>query len=111
MAHHKLKLRFFISFKATPVLYLEVSPSSNFKKEINWGAGPMFQAWFTPPIVPLLKVYVFNITNKDEVLEGADPITEELGPYVYSATHIRSLVEVSYISFKVLYEILFFSTG
>jgi len=55
--------------------------------------GPMFQAWFTPPIVPLLKVYVFNITNKDEVLEGADPITEELGPYVYSATHIRSLVE------------------
>jgi len=53
----------------------------------------MFTAWFTPPIVPLLKVYVYNITNGPQVLEGADPITEELGPYVYSATHIRSLVQ------------------
>ena len=30
-----------------------------------------------------------------QVLAGADPITVELGPYVYSAQHIRSLVQVS----------------
>jgi len=56
--------------------------------------GPMFSAWLTPPIVPLLKVYVFNITNGAQVLEGADPMTEEIGPYVYSATHIRTVVQV-----------------
>jgi len=54
----------------------------------------MLSAWLTPPIVPLLKVYVFNITNPTEVLKGLDPITEEIGPYVYSATHIRRLIEM-----------------
>ena len=29
-----------------------------------------------------------------QVLEGVDPITEELGPYVYSATHVRRIIEV-----------------
>jgi len=29
--------------------------------------GPMFSAWLTPPIVPHLSVYVFNITNPEEV--------------------------------------------
>jgi len=57
--------------------------------------GPMFSAWLTPPIVPHLSVYVFNITNPEEVLVGLDPITEELGPYVYSAQHIRTLVPES----------------
>lgn len=55
--------------------------------------GPMFTAWLTPPIVPLLKVYVFNITNGAQVLQGEDPITQELGPYVYSATHIRTVAQ------------------
>ena len=30
-----------------------------------------------------------------QVLEGLDPITEELGPYVYSATHVRRIIEVT----------------
>ena len=30
-----------------------------------------------------------------QVLEGVDPITEELGPYVYSATHVRRIIEVT----------------
>lgn len=55
--------------------------------------GPMFTAWLTPPIVPLLKVYVFNITNGAQVLQVEDPVTQELGPYVYSATHIRTVAQ------------------
>ena len=35
--------------------------------KINF-AGPMLSAWLTPPIVPLLKVYVFNITNPAQVI-------------------------------------------
>ena len=34
------------------------------------------------------------ITEYTQVLEGQDPVTEELGPYVYSATHLRRIVEV-----------------
>jgi len=61
----------------------------------SWTAlvsGPMLSAWLTPPVLPLLKIYVFNITNPHQVLSGLDPVTEELGPYVYSATHLRRLV-------------------
>ena len=72
----------------------------------------MLAAWLTPPIVPIMKVYLFNITNPSQVrhesvstwciattcvlqvLEGADPITEEIGPYAYSATHVRRIIEV-----------------
>ena len=31
-------------------------------------SGPMLSAWLTPPIIPLLKIHVFNITNPDQVL-------------------------------------------
>ena len=64
-------------------------------------SGPMLTAWLTPPIVPILKVYLFNITNPAQVLQGQDPITEEIGPYVYSATHIRRLIEVK-LSFALV---------
>ena len=30
-------------------------------------SGPMLSAWLTPPIIPLLKIHVFNITNPDKV--------------------------------------------
>ena len=56
--------------------------------------GPMFSAWLTPPLTPLLRLHVFNITNPAAVLAGQDPVTVELGPYVYTATHIRSLTPV-----------------
>lgn len=29
------------------------------------------------------KLYMFNITNKDEVLAGAKPIMQEIGPYYF----------------------------
>ena len=39
------------------------------EKLLSWWclSGPMFSAWLTPPIVPHLSVYVFNITNPEEV--------------------------------------------
>ena len=39
-------------------------------------SGPMFSAWLNPPIEPLLRLYVFNITNPEEVgVAGLDPWT------------------------------------
>ena len=54
----------------------------------------MLSAWLNPPIEPLLKLYVFNITNPQEVLEGADPRTQELGPYVYRSSLERQISTV-----------------
>ena len=54
----------------------------------------MLSAWLNPPIEPLMKVYVFNITNPQEVLEGAEPDTQELGPYVYRSSLEREITTV-----------------
>ncbi|KOC63072.1 Scavenger receptor class B member 1 [Habropoda laboriosa] len=44
----------------------------------------LFELWKKPPINVYLKVYIFNITNADEFLEGGEKLkVEEVGPYVY----------------------------
>ena len=75
----------------------------------------MFSAWLNPPIEPLLRLYVFNITNPEEVgvagldpasctlsqvLLGSDPVTVELGPYVYSSTLERQILQVRHFYFN-----------
>ena len=55
----------------------------------------MLSVWLNPPIEPLLKLYVFNITNPQAVLEGADPHTQELGPYVYRSILERQVITVT----------------
>lgn len=39
-------------------------------------------------------MYVFNITNPDEILDGKLPKVEEIGPFVYKNNQIRSEVNV-----------------
>jgi len=46
--------------------------------------------WRKPPVRPVLKVYVYNVTNADEFLNviapgevREKPILDELGPFVY----------------------------
>jgi hypothetical protein len=46
--------------------------------------SPTFGWWRKPPVTPLIKVYVYNVTNAEAFLnEGKKPVLEELGPYVY----------------------------
>lgn len=52
-----------------------------------------FEMWRKPPVHPVIKVYVYNVTNADEFLtlpangeERQKPILEELGPFVYIET-------------------------
>ncbi|XP_068086311.1 scavenger receptor class B member 1 isoform X2 [Anabrus simplex] len=43
-----------------------------------------FGWWRKPPVKPLMKVYVYNVTNADGFLNnGEKPVLNELGPYVY----------------------------
>ncbi|CAL7951820.1 unnamed protein product [Xylocopa violacea] len=44
----------------------------------------LFELWKQPPIDVFIKVYIFNITNAEEFLQGGVNLkVEEIGPYVY----------------------------
>lgn len=46
--------------------------------------GESYQWWSKPPVEPVIRVYVYNVTNADEFLNnGTKPVVDELGPYVY----------------------------
>ncbi|XP_077969152.1 lysosome membrane protein 2-like [Styela clava] len=45
--------------------------------------SPNFHIWIEPPPPVYMKYYIFNVTNKDDVIKGGIPNLVELGPYVY----------------------------
>ena len=45
--------------------------------------GEVTAAWLNPPIKPLLRVYLFNVTNPAGFLDGEKPKLQEVGPFVY----------------------------
>lgn len=46
--------------------------------------GQSFGWWSRPPVEPIIRIFVYNVTNADEFLNnGTKPILDELGPYVY----------------------------
>ena len=53
----------------------------------------MLGVWTAPPVVPRMKVYVFNVTNAGEFLKGEDERArvEEVGPYTYEARIIKEV--------------------
>jgi scavenger receptor class B protein 1 len=45
---------------------------------------PAFEWWKNPPDEVLLRLYVFNITNKDAFLAGKEKLKlEEIGPWIF----------------------------
>ncbi|CAL8092464.1 unnamed protein product [Orchesella dallaii] len=53
-----------------------------------------YSAWIHPPIPVYMKLYVFNVTNPDEVMKGTLPKFEELGPFVFSKNMTKFNVTV-----------------
>ena len=41
--------------------------------------------WLQPPVQSRLTVFGFHVANSEEVLGGARPVLEEVGPFVYSS--------------------------
>lgn len=55
-----------------------------FQKLTLTEGGELFGLWLHGNIDPLLKVYIFNITNKDDFLQGKEKLRlQEVGPYIY----------------------------
>lgn len=55
-----------------------------------------YERWVELPQPLDFKVYIFNVTNVDEIQQGMQPKVEEIGPYVYSwvaylKNHFRSI--------------------
>lgn len=46
-----------------------------------------YELWKVTSMPLLLKFYVFNLTNPDELKEGYKPIVNEIGPYVWREFH------------------------
>lgn len=42
-----------------------------------------FNTWQKIPFPFKFKIYFFNVSNPDEVNDGAKPIFKEVGPYIY----------------------------
>jgi len=42
-----------------------------------------YERWRKLPVPLNFNVYLFNVTNPDEVQNGANPVVQEIGPYVY----------------------------
>lgn len=46
--------------------------------------GESYKWWSNPPVEPVIRVYVYNVTNADEFLNnGTKPELQELGPFAY----------------------------
>lgn len=65
----------------------------------------MFSYYTSPPIDPILKVWMFNYTNIDDVLNGSAKIIklDEIGPYVYRERIEKTGIDVQgqLITFRV----------
>jgi hypothetical protein len=42
-----------------------------------------YERWQKLPVPLFFNIYVFNVTNFDDVQNGANPVVQEIGPYVY----------------------------
>lgn len=42
-----------------------------------------FERWVNTPQPLDFKVFIFNVTNPNEIMKGATPTVKEIGPYIY----------------------------
>merc|ERR1712012_170467 len=67
-------------------LYIFALSSTAYAKELDHNdlTEHTLAHWIDPPVHPVLNIYMFNLTNPDEFLQGAKPRYDEIGPYVFT---------------------------
>ncbi|XP_064098185.1 sensory neuron membrane protein 2-like isoform X2 [Macrobrachium nipponense] len=64
------------------------------KSQMEVREGSMsFDIWKTTPFPLILNLYVWNITNQKEFLNGEKPVLQECGPYVWREYHDKKGIE------------------
>ncbi|KAF5286498.1 hypothetical protein FQR65_LT12581 [Abscondita terminalis] len=52
--------------------------------------GEIFEIWRKPPVDLYLRVFLYNVTNKEAFMRGEEKLrVEEVGPYVYKETLVH----------------------
>lgn len=66
------------------IFVIKKSPLNIFVQKLNLRKNSIERGLYESPPFPLtLKVYIFDILNKDEVQNGAKPHFKEIGPYYF----------------------------
>lgn len=52
----------------------------------------MYPNWVDLPLPLVTSIYFFNVTNAEEVKNGAKPILKEIGPYVFHEFHHKKVL-------------------
>ena len=81
--------------------------------------GPVYDAWRAPTLPTYTSMYLWNVTNADEVARvGAKPHLQEVGPFVFEETvekvdieHYHDNGTVSYTRKRFWYYIPEFSSA
>ncbi|XP_026331720.1 sensory neuron membrane protein 2-like [Hyposmocoma kahamanoa] len=55
-------------------------------------SSQMFDKWKKMPVPLDFKIYVFNVTNRDEINNGEQPKLAEVGPYVYKEYREKTIL-------------------
>lgn len=70
-----------------------------------------YERWVHLPQPLHFKVYLFNVTNSEDVLKGAMPIVNEVGPYIYRQFRDKIVSNISpdesTVSFKTIQKFVF----
>jgi len=84
-------------FLLAGVVVLVVGPSMLEKKILaSMALAPgsdRLQSWLVPPVQAHLTGYAFHVTNPEEVQQGAKPVLQEVGPFVYKAVTVKDSVD------------------
>ncbi|GFY55084.1 lysosome membrane protein 2 [Trichonephila inaurata madagascariensis] len=62
-----------------------------------------YEKWKTTPIPVTFKVYIFNITNPKEVMEGLKPSVQDIGPYVFKQYRSKDVLSWNKEAMTVTY--------
>ncbi|XP_038213420.1 sensory neuron membrane protein 2-like [Zerene cesonia] len=55
-------------------------------------SSEMFEKWRKLPMPLHFKVYLFNVTNVDDIMAGRKPVLNEVGPFVYKEYRERTIL-------------------
>lgn len=89
--------------KNDPFSLCVISPCLLFQQEIVLVEGSrVFESWKRPPPPVYMEFFFFNVTNAEEIVTGAKPVVNQVGPYTYRYVddQVPGIVPVRYLKMQ-----------